>query len=352
MELLLNSSPCTSGLTLLLLKQLPRIFVVWASASTRSAVLSVVVSLSPPPTSLASVFSFLPLVDSLVHPNPHHNLRTNRSVTATVSCASTCDESDRVPPLLRFLFVFLCRGTEANREIKKERVREGVKERRQSVREKTKSCKMDILHANRVQVQKMVSRGVARTNRIFELASASYRICKCWAYPNTTKCTVWNPFWGERVQMFYSQNFTVATPLCESCRLDYAVYNLFIYLSHFHFHLEFNLSIYLRICLPTSLPSSPVPHASLNTHSFPPPSFPLCLPACLPPSPHLSMQFLPPINVGDALVTVGGKNVYGLSLTTLRTIVPGPAGSSVSLGFQSEIGTRVEAPLRRTTGMF
>jgi C-terminal processing protease CtpA/Prc len=63
------------------------------------------------------------------------------------------------------------------------------------------------------------------------------------------------------------------------------------------------------------------------------------------------MQFLPPINVGDTLVTVGGKNVYGLSLTTLRTIVPGPAGSTVNLGFQSEMGARVEAPLRRTTGI-
>ena len=33
-----------------------------------------------------------------------------------------------------------------------------------------------------------------------------------------------------------------------------------------------------------------------------------------------------------------------------RTIVPGPAGSTVRLGFQSETGERVEATLRRTTG--
>jgi hypothetical protein len=57
----------------------------------------------------------------------------------------------------------------------------------------------------------------------------------------------------------------------------------------------------------------------------------------------------PAISIGDTLVTVGGKNVYGLSLTTLRTIVPGPAGSTVKLGFQSELGDRVESTLRRTT---
>jgi hypothetical protein len=33
-----------------------------------------------------------------------------------------------------------------------------------------------------------------------------------------------------------------------------------------------------------------------------------------------------------------------------RTIVPGPAGSTVKLGFQSEYGQRMEAPLKRTTG--
>lgn len=32
----------------------------------------------------------------------------------------------------------------------------------------------------------------------------------------------------------------------------------------------------------------------------------------------IALQFQPPINVGDTLVTVAGKNVYGLSLTTLR----------------------------------
>lgn len=60
-------------------------------------------------------------------------------------------------------------------------------------------------------------------------------------------------------------------------------------------------------------------------------------------------ECIPTINIGDTLVTVGGKNVYGLSLTTLRTIVPGPAGSTVNLGFQSEMGDRLEAPLKRTT---
>jgi hypothetical protein len=33
-----------------------------------------------------------------------------------------------------------------------------------------------------------------------------------------------------------------------------------------------------------------------------------------------------------------------------RTIVPGPAGSTVKLGFQSELGDRIESALRRTTG--
>lgn len=32
----------------------------------------------------------------------------------------------------------------------------------------------------------------------------------------------------------------------------------------------------------------------------------------------ICVQFQPAVNVGDTLVTVGGKNVYGLSLTTLR----------------------------------
>jgi len=34
-----------------------------------------------------------------------------------------------------------------------------------------------------------------------------------------------------------------------------------------------------------------------------------------------------------------------------RTIVPGPAGSTVNLGFQSDMGDRLEAPLKRTTGV-
>lgn len=34
----------------------------------------------------------------------------------------------------------------------------------------------------------------------------------------------------------------------------------------------------------------------------------------------VSVQAVPPINIGDTLVTVGGKNVYGLSLTTLRLL--------------------------------
>ena len=57
----------------------------------------------------------------------------------------------------------------------------------------------------------------------------------------------------------------------------------------------------------------------------------------------------PSIAVGCTLVTVGGKNVYGLSLTTLRTIVPGPAGTSVKLGFQADTGDRVEVSLTRST---
>lgn len=45
----------------------------------------------------------------------------------------------------------------------------------------------------------------------------------------------------------------------------------------------------------------------------------------------------------------GGLEIDG-ALFRGRTIVPGPAGSTVKLGFQSEYGQRMEAPLKRTTG--
>ncbi len=38
------------------------------------------------------------------------------------------------------------------------------------------------------------------------------------------------------------------------------------------------------------------------------------------PLPWVRCQAAPAVSIGDTLVTVGGKNVYGLSLTTLRLL--------------------------------
>jgi len=55
------------------------------------------------------------------------------------------------------------------------------------------------------------------------------------------------------------------------------------------------------------------------------------------------------LEVGDTVITVNGKSVYGKPLSVLRTLIPGPLNSVVKIGFQSESGTRTEVELLRTT---
>ena len=54
----------------------------------------------------------------------------------------------------------------------------------------------------------------------------------------------------------------------------------------------------------------------------------------------------------EGLAVIDFQKVERLTTTPCRTIVPGPAGSTVKLGFQSDYGQRMEAPLKRTTGKF
>ena len=53
------------------------------------------------------------------------------------------------------------------------------------------------------------------------------------------------------------------------------------------------------------------------------------------------------ISPGDVLVRIDGEDVYGCGLSFLRNKIPGPANTSVKLGFRGSGGRYFEVQLRR-----
>jgi len=54
------------------------------------------------------------------------------------------------------------------------------------------------------------------------------------------------------------------------------------------------------------------------------------------------------IQPGDVLQLINGEDIYGQGLDILRDKIPGPAGTSVKLGFRSYAGQLYEVDLART----
>lgn len=52
---------------------------------------------------------------------------------------------------------------------------------------------------------------------------------------------------------------------------------------------------------------------------------------------------------GDTLISVDGISVFGNALDSLRNVIPGPAMTTVTLGFQTADGQRREVELIRST---
>jgi hypothetical protein len=55
------------------------------------------------------------------------------------------------------------------------------------------------------------------------------------------------------------------------------------------------------------------------------------------------------VSEGDTLISVDGISVFGNALDSLRNVIPGPAMTTVTLGFQTADGQRREVELIRST---